>query len=166
MVSLIDDNYSFDVNRIKEIQENWQNTVRMGRDANLLLKRDGKTISVKDAAGEVFSKIYDYAYALPIEANDLKKKILRSLDIQKSKIRDSELTPSGMILKEMAEKNITWDEFCNNKAEANKNYYEAFKKDTTNIKISSEASLKEFQDLESSKEVDFDTYLKDYLNAI
>ena len=166
MVSLIDDNYSFDVNRIKEIQENWQNTVRRGRDSNLLLKRDGKTISVKDAAGEVFSKIYDYAYALPIEANDLKKKILRSLDVQKSKIRDSELTPSGMILKEMAEKNITWDEFCNNKAEANKNYYEAFKKDTTNIKISSEASLKEFQDLESSKEVDFDTYLKDYLNAI
>ena len=58
------------------------------------------------------------------------------------------------------------DRFCNNKAEANKNYYGALKKDTTNIKISSEASLKEFQDLESSKEVDFDTYLKDYLNAI
>ena len=49
---------------------------------------------------------------------------------------------------------------------ANNKYYEALKKDTTNIKISSEVSLKEFQDLESSKEVDFDTFLKDYLNAI
>jgi gamma-glutamylcysteine synthetase len=114
----------------------------------------------------VFSKIYDYAYALPIEAKDLRKKILRSLDIQKAKLRNSDLTPSGMILKEMEEKNITWDEFCNNRAEVNKNYYEAFKKDTTNLKISSEASLKEFQNLESSKEVDFDTFLKDYLNAI
>ena len=166
MVSLIDENYPFDKNRIKEIQDNWQNTVRKGRDPNLLLKRDGKTISVKDAAEEVFSKIYDYAYALPIEADDLKKKILRSLDIQKAKLRNSDLTPSGMILKEMEEKNVTWNEFCNNRAEINNRYYEMLKKDTTNIKISAEASLQEFQNLESSKEVDFDTFLKDYLDAI
>ena len=71
-----------------------------------------------------------------------------------------------MILKEMEEKNITWDEFCDNKAQENIIYYKAFKKDTTNIKIASETSIKELMDLESLKEVDFDTFLKDYLNAI
>ena len=84
-----------------------------------MLKRDNKTISVKDAANEVFSKIYDYACALPIEAYDLKNKILRSLEVQKSKLRDPELTPSGNILKEMQEKNVTWNEFCNDRAEKN-----------------------------------------------
>jgi glutamate--cysteine ligase len=166
MVSLIDEDYSFDEKRIKEIQDNWQNTVRNGRDPKLLLKRDGETISVKDAANEVFSKIYDFAYALPIEAYDLKDKILRSLEVQKSKLRDPGLTPSGNILKEMQEKNLTWDEFCNDRAEKNTNYYKSLKKDTTNIKISSEISIKDFEKLESSKEVDFDTFLKDYLNAI
>ena len=166
MISLIDESYSFDENRIEEIQENWHNTVRNGRDPNLLLKRDGKTISVKSAAEEVFNKIYDFACALPIEANDLKNNILKSLEVQKSKIIDSDLTPSGMILKEMEEKNITWDEFCDSKAQENITYYKAFKKDTTNIKIASETSIKDLMNLESLKEVDFDTFLKDYLNAI
>ena len=67
---------------------------------------DGETISVKNAANEVFSKIYDFAYALPIEAYDLKNKILRSIEVQKSKLRDSGLTPSGNILKEMQAKNL------------------------------------------------------------
>ena len=62
MVSLVDENYSFDEKRIKEIQDNWQNTVRNGRDPKLLLKRDGKTISVKDAANEVFSKTVSYTH--------------------------------------------------------------------------------------------------------
>mgnify|MGYP006252776983 FL=1 len=121
---------------------------------------------MKDAANEVFSKIYDYAYALPIEAYDLKNKILRSLEVQKSKLRDPELTPSGNIMKEMQEKNITWNEFCSDRAEKNIDYYKSLKKDTTNIKISSEISLEDFEKLESSKHVDYDTFLKDYLNDI
>ena len=66
----------------------------------------------------------------------------------------------------MQEKNLTWNEFCNEIAKKNTNYYKSLKKDTTNIKISSEISIKDFEKLESSKEVDFDTFLKDYLNAI
>ena len=88
------------------------------------------------------------------------------MEVQKSKLRDPDLTPSGNILKEMKEKNITWNEFCNDIAEKNTNYFKSFKKDTTNIKISSEISVQAFNKLESSKEVDFETFLKDYLNAI
>ena len=66
----------------------------------------------------------------------------------------------------LEEKNLTWNEFCNDRAEKNISYYKSSKKDTTNIKISSEISLEDFEKLESSKQVDFDTFLKDYLNAI
>jgi len=166
MVSLIDDDKPCDKDEIIEMLRNWQLVVKEGRDPNLQLKINNKSISLAKAAENIIHKMKSYVGALPSEANDLKEKILKSIETQESKLKDSDKTPSGRIIKEMSENNWNWEEFNNNYYQENKKFFNKSNFDLSKYEDAAKKSLLDLSSLEAKEEISFDIFLDDYLKSI
>ncbi len=166
MTSLVDEDAPCLSEEIIEIQNNWHSVVKEGRKPNLNLKIKGESMPLKDAANIFLEKMDRFANSIPEEAKDLKKNILNSIKSQEEKIINSDITPSGRIIREMAENNWTWQEFNQVYFKRNKDFFTEFKKDLSLFDNSAKKSFAELKEIEAKKEIPFEIYLKQYLSSI
>jgi gamma-glutamylcysteine synthetase len=96
----------------------------------------------------------------------LKEKILKSIETQESKLKDSDKTPSGRIIKEMSENNWNWEEFNNNYYQENKKFFNKSNFDLSKYEDAAKKSLLDLSSLEAKEEISFDIFLDDYLKSI
>ena len=166
MTCLADENRIATKEEIIEIQTNWQNVVKNGRNPDLKILIKGEEIPIKEAAQSILKKIHTYVTSISDQATDLKVNLNKTLELQERKIDDPDLTPSGKILKTLKENSINWTEFNLEIFKEHKKYFAQLNKDLTYLKNEAETSVKKFNELEKEKEIPFADFLKNYLNAL
>ena len=77
-----------------------------GRNPDLNILVNGKEINIRDAANSVLEKIKIFNSSITDKADNLKTNITNSIALQEKKIENSDLTPSGKILKIMKDNDI------------------------------------------------------------
>ena len=90
----------------------------------------------------------------------------KSLESQRLKISDSNITPSGKLLQDITESGLSWDEYTDQIAKSHKEEILKSKRDVGYLEEQAKKSLEEFSIKETQKEKDFDSFLAEYLSAI
>ena len=104
--------------------------------------------------------------ALSESSSEMKLSLQNTLDLQKAKLKDSSLTPSGKILKSIKENNSTWAEFNMELFEQHKNYFSKLNNELAYLDEEVKSSIEKFDRMEQEKEIPFADFLKNYLNAL
>jgi len=166
MICFIDENKVTKKDEVIEIQTNWQNVVKDGRNPDLKIIQNGKEIPIGLAAENVFIKMEKFIDSLSENSTEMKLILQNTLDLQKAKMKDSSLTPSGKILKSIRENNSTWTEFNIELSEQHKNYFSNLHNELAYLEEEAKSSLEKFNQMEQEDEIPFADFLKNYLNAI
>ena len=166
MICFIDENKVTEKDEVIEIQTNWQNVVKDGRNPDLKIIQNGKAIPLDVAAENVFIKMEKFIDALSEDSSEMKLSLQNTLDLQKAKLEDSSLTPSGKILKSIKENNSTWVEFNMELFEQHKNYFSKLHNELAYLDEEAKSSIEKFNQMEQEEEIPFADFLKNYLNAL
>ena len=166
MTCLADENKFASKEEIVEIQTNWQNVVKDGRNPDLNILVNGKEINIRDAANSVLEKIKIFNSSITDKADNLKTNITNSIALQEKKIENSDLTPSGKILKIIKDNDMTWTDFNLELYEEHKRYFSSLTKNLSYLEEEAKTSLVKFNELEKEEEIPFADFLKNYLNAL
>ena len=166
MICFIDENKVAEKDEVIEIQTNWQNVVKDGRNPDLKIIQNGKAIPVDVAAENVFIKMEKFIDALSEDSSEMKLSLQNTLDLQKAKLEDSSLTPSGKILKSIKENSSTWAEFNMELFEQHKKYFLILHNELAYLDEEAKSSIEKFNQMEQEEEIPFADFLKNYLNAL
>jgi glutamate--cysteine ligase len=153
-----------DADEINKIQNNWGNVVLFGRDEDLKLQLKEGSISLRDKAAEILDEMTNFESR--ISDQEYRNIFKRSLESQRHKISDSNMTPSGKLLREITTSGISWDDYTNQIAKNHKEEILRLKKDVGYLEKQAKKSLEEFALKEAQDEDDFDSFLEEYLSAI
>ncbi|HEY5644728.1 MAG TPA: glutamate--cysteine ligase [Pseudomonadales bacterium] len=138
--------------------------VERGRAPGLTLETlDGST-AMTDWAGQILHDLRPLADLLDrLHGSDL---YTYSLDQQAAKVKDPDLTPSARMLHLMRTQHIPYFRFTMNQSIAHKGYFDEHPlrdRDLTEFQRMAEDSLAAQRAMEAADDVDFDTFLQDYL---
>jgi len=162
---LLKDSPYMDDRECQLVNENKQKTVNQGRQAELVLyKSDQEPIKLRDWASEIFDDLDAVATLLDSAHGD--KQYQKVIAQEKQKLSDSDLTPSGRILKQMEEEQISFFQLGLKQALAHRDYYAEADLEPTKlacIKGASEQSLADQRRIEAEDEVGFDEFLADHM---
>ena len=86
--------------------------------------------------------------------------------LQEKKIENSDLTPSGKILKIIKDNDMTWTDFNLELYGEHKRYFSSLTKNLSYLEEEARTSLVKFNELEKEEEIPFADFLKNYLNAL
>jgi glutamate--cysteine ligase len=131
-----------------------------------MLFKSGKDVSIKSAGLQLIDEIATFINELPKEMEIFKEKVMASLDKQKLKFEDSDLTPSGKVVKQLKEKNQSWQELNYDLIKSHKEFYEKQNLNTEYLTKEAISSLQEFKRLQDVKEMPFEKFLEEYLKEI
>jgi len=138
--------------------------VERGREAGLTLETLSGTVPMRDWAEQVVGEVRALAAILDrVHGNDL---YTYSLDQQASKLTDPALTPSARMLEVMRSQQIPYFRFTLNQSIAHKGYFDEHPlRDLalTDYQRIARESIDRQRQVESTDELDFDTFLESYL---
>ncbi|OMH39710.1 glutamate--cysteine ligase [Motiliproteus sp. MSK22-1] len=145
------------------IKQNHHRVAWQGRDPQLKLQTDTGEILLTDQARELLNQILPVAELL----DSLHDRSCHSKSVvdQRSKIDNPDLTPSGMMLKQMREQNLSHDEFIRQRSVQ---HHERLKAEPLaeyryqELSRLAEQSLIEQQALEQQSEPSFEHFLEEY----
>jgi len=144
-----------------EIEDNLKTVVNRGREPGLELKQQGKSIALKDWADEILQEALSISELMDdIHQDETHSQATKA---QLAKVKDSTLTPSAKILQRMDELKTPYFTFAMNQSLANSDFFRSQTLDSevmTNLKEMAEKSNLERQAIESSDNIDFETYVK------
>ena len=149
-----------------EIDQNELATAHRGRDPELLLQRNGESVSLKAWALEVVTAMQEICELL--DANVDGKPYQEALAQQTEAIHNPELTPSAIMLNEMRERQEGFYHFARRMSVQHCEYF-------TNVNVSAQSqqlmettaqdSLQRQQQIEAGDSGSFAEYLEDYFKA-
>jgi len=143
--------------------ENQKRIVYFGRDPELQLLRDGKTVGFKNWATEILdgalacAKLLDQSNGASDYANAIAE--------QYKKLDNPELTPSAQVLADMKNQGKSFFEHTLALAEAHRQHFVSnplTESDLEKFKAQANQSLQEQRELEQSSQIPFDIYLAKY----
>tara|TARA_B100000123_G_scaffold269817_1_gene246606 strand:- start:6 stop:1556 length:1551 start_codon:yes stop_codon:yes gene_type:complete len=153
-----------DADEIIKIQNNWGKVVLSGRDENTELQFKEGSAPLKERAIEILDAMTNFEDRIgDLGYRNIYKK---SLESQRLKISDSNMTPSGKLLQDITESGLSWDEYTDQIAKSHKEEILKSKRDVGYLEEQAKKSLEEFSIKETQKEKDFDSFLAEYLSAI
>ena len=153
-----------DADEIIKIQNNWGKVVLSGRDENIELQFKEGSAPLKERAIEILDAMTNFEDRIgDLGYRNIYKK---SLESQRLKISDSNMTPSGKLLQDITESGLSWDEYTDQIAKSHKEEILKSKRDVDYLEEQAKKSLEEFSIKETQKEKDFDSFLAEYLSAI
>jgi glutamate--cysteine ligase len=144
-----------------EVKENIASVIEYGRDPDLNLLLEGKKISLGEWAGELVRDINHSAVLLDRAHEN--KKYSDSVSAQMGKVENSDLTPSGQVLKTMHDEKLSFYHLAMEQSEKHKNYFldTDLKGDTKSLmQETSTESLKKQTEIEAADEISFDEFLQ------
>jgi len=150
-----------DADEYAEIEDNLKTVVNRGREPGLELKQHGKSIALKDWADEILQEALSISELMDdIHQDETHSQATKA---QLAKVEDSTLTPSAKILQRMDELKTPYFTFAMNQSLANSDFFRSQTLDSdvmTNLKEMAEKSNLERQAIESSDNIDFESYVK------
>ncbi|MDA9705391.1 glutamate--cysteine ligase [SAR86 cluster bacterium] len=161
---LLSEDRPCDADEINKIQNNWGNVVLFGRDKDLNLQFKEGSIPLRDKATEILDEMTNFESR--IGDQEYRNIFKKSLETQRLKISDSNMTPSGKLLREITASGLSWDEYTDQIAKNHKEEILRLKKDVGYLEKQAKKSLEEFALKEAQEEEDFDSFLGEYLSAI
>ena len=150
-------------NEFFEIAKNITAVVEHGRDEHLMLNLEGKPKNLREWAGEL---VKDLAHAAGLldHAHDTSL-YEESLQAQADKVADSDLTPSGKMIKAMKTKGLSFFEFSMQQSHTQNDYFRLTKlhsETNTFMEDTSRDSLVKQQEIEKTDAISFEEFLKDW----
>jgi len=149
-----------------EVADNLSNVVEHGRNPDLKLSLEGNPKPMREWASEILAEVDNAASMLDhIHGGG---DYSASVTAQTDKVSDSDLTPSGRILKDMQEGGLSFFEFSMLQSARHRDHLqnnglsEATKRMMTET---AEKSLREQVEIENGDTIGFDEYLKNWNEA-
>ena len=149
-----------------EVDANHNLVARRGRDPELLLQRNGESVSQRQWARDLLGKMGEIAELLDHEEPE--RPYAASLGVQRSALEEPELTPSARILSDMRESGESFLLFALRMSQAHKAYFaeldagnEAALKE---LEVEAGASLERQTSIERSDTMSFEEYLRHYFS--
>ena len=145
------------------IEENQHRTISKGRNQQLKLIRQENLIPLKEWASEILDKMLGIAEILDSSNNT--NKFSLTIQGQLDKIKDSDLTTSAQILRDMDDHKESFFEFAYRKAEQHEHYFKQQKLSETIEKTLidlSAASIEQQRELEERDQIPFEQFLAEY----
>lgn len=159
---LLDESPECNQTEFFEVAQNIATVVEHGRNPDLELSLESKPRKLVEWAHELMENISFSSALLDGEESDLHEK---SRLTQIAKIDNPDLTPSGMMIKEMKEKNLSFFTFSMKQAEIHKKTFSegGLSPETAELLKSTAAiSIADQIEVEAADEVDFDEFLADW----
>ena len=144
-----------------EVGGNLAKVVEYGRDPELSLNLGSKPKKMHDWGNEILAEVDNAASLL----DHIHGSNNYSNSISQAKIADPELTPSGRILKDMKEGDLSFFEFSLQQSRKHRDDLQNNGMSEATVKMMTETaaqSLKDQTNIESLDTVDFDEYLKNW----
>jgi len=160
---LLSDSPCSSIQEQKDIASNHNATVYRGRDCSLLLRKNNAPISLRDWAQQILEKMKPLANLM--DRAHQEKEFSKALDVMEMRLKNSNRTPSAMILEQLRSNDESHQEFGIRKAKEHTNYFSKQKPDKVIIeKYSNLArlSIEEQRRIEDNDTLTFDEYLADY----
>lgn len=146
-----------------EQDENLQSVARNGRAAGLTLKRDGKSIMLKDWASETLESLTAVARLLDASAGS--SAYSAAVDAQRAKVADPDETPSARVVAAMRAEGEGFYHFAMRRSKASAEWFGNQPVDAASsatLKASAEQSLSDQAAIEAADNQSFDKYLAEY----
>jgi glutamate--cysteine ligase len=149
----------------ERVGANQQAVVEQGRDPSLKLKAaDGAELNLAQWGEHLLDQCAPIAHLLDQTVAD--NRYVRSLSQQRQRLRDPDLTPSAQVLATMREQNIPFFRFSMNKALEQKAYFGGLPlsaQEKAFFELSVADSITAQQKIEAADELDYETFLREYL---
>lgn len=146
-----------------EVAENLSKVVEHGRDPDLMLSEESQEISLRHWANDL---LQDMAHsAALLDETHGTDSYNGSLQKQMAKVADDSLTPSGKMLQEMQENNLSFFEFSMNRSRAARDaLLKTELSDSTlqEFKEASSQSLERQKEIEAAETQSFDDFLAEW----
>ena len=149
-----------------EIDQNELATAHRGRDPELKLQRNGESILLKDWALEVTGAMQEICELLDSAVAEAPYQ--KALAEQIASIKDSSLTPSARMLKEMRDKQEGFYHFARRMSLQHSDYFANIEVSADSIKRlqeTAEQSLRRQQEIEAADTMSFAEYLDNYFKS-
>jgi glutamate--cysteine ligase len=153
-----------DTSEQSELDGNHALVAREGRKAGLMLRRDGRDLTLRDWASEIVDSMRGVCELL--DEGDPQRHYSAALEVQAAKIREVALTPAARTLEEMRTNEESFFNFALRMSKLHKAYFldlhpphEARQDEFT---AEAEESLRAQARIEASDKIGFDEYLAQY----
>ncbi|MBC3920226.1 glutamate--cysteine ligase [Undibacterium sp. CY18W] len=143
--------------------DNFALTVKQGRRPGLMLSRRGQAISLQDWSRELLEKITPVAALLDAQRGD--DSHAQTLQVQREKLIDPELTPSAKVLAAIRASNNSFTQFALQQSKVLADGFRAHPPAADQLALytkMAEQSLAEQAAMESSQTGSFDQFIHDY----
>jgi glutamate--cysteine ligase len=143
------------------VKENIAAVIEYGRDPELRLLVEGEQTRLTEWADKLLKDINHSAVLLDEVHNSTK--YCDSGTVQKAKVADPDLTPSGQVLKTMQDEQLSFYHFAMKQSEKHKNYFLASdldKETRSHMQGTSVESVRKQNEIEMADEISFDEFLK------
>ena len=148
----------------QELNYNQETVCLRGREAKLLLQRNGKKQPLKSWGEEIFACLKELIDFL---ANTKGVSLYKTALLQQQKIlEEPDKSPSARILAEMKKENLSYHSYILKKSEKHKSYFlkQPLKKEFLELMLQEKkSSLQETAAIEKKNKISFAEFLKDYL---
>lgn len=159
----LDDSPPTNLTEGDENVENFALTVKQGRRPGLMLSRQGQAISLQDWSRELLEKITPVAALLDAQRGD--DSHARTLQVQREKLHNPELTPSAKVLAAIRAANNSFTQFALQQSKVLADGFRAHPPAADQLALytkMAEQSLAEQAAMESSQTGSFDQFIHDY----
>ena len=147
------------------LDANHLKVARRGREPGLTLNREGRTYPMKDWARELLDAMQGVCELL--DHGEPTRPYMAALDQQRTKLDDVDRTPSARLLTEMRQTGETFFELAQRMSNLHKDYflglYPPNERRLAEFAAEAEESHEAQAHIEATDQVDFATYLSDYL---
>ncbi|MFT3928766.1 MAG: glutamate--cysteine ligase [Spongiibacteraceae bacterium] len=162
---LLDDSPCGDETARRELLGNSKAIVNQGRDAQVMLQRNGAPIAMREWAGELLEKI-EAAGELLDRAHE-STSYRESLAQQRAKIADPELTPSARVVRELRDGHLSYAQLAHRYSQQHAAHFRSRPLPPAVLAeyvAAAERSLQAQAEIEYSDTLSFDAYLQRYFD--
>jgi len=149
-----------------EIRDNNIATVHQGRSADLKLQDHGYSRPLLEWGATILSAMSEYAETLDLTFDT--NRYTEALTAQRNRIRDPELTPSGRIIRDMQDREISFFHFAMDKTLKHNEHFKSRPLNDTETAMFvdlAKYSMADQDAIEAGDANDFDSYLADILTV-
>ena len=153
---------------INSLKESHKRIINDGRNPNLKIFYEGAETKVSELANDLLEKMNEIAEeSKEFVFQDRDNLWKESLQKQKEKINNLDLTPSAKVIERLINNKMSHEEFGLELAENNLSFFKDYNS-SRKEEFSREASLSQEQQnkIESQESLSFEEYLKEFLNKV
>ncbi len=161
---LLTDSPLMDASEYADVLDNHTQVAHRGRDPELALRRQGRSMPLRDWAREIVDDVIGIAEMM--DADSERDDYTAAARAQAELVQEADATPSARILQDLRDEGIGFFRYALNRAREHKDYFAALEplapEKQAAFEAETRASLERQAEIEAADDIDFQTYLDDY----